>query len=57
MSEVPKDRECPLVESIDERKQRPDNNTGYLIRPDGYVGYHGRPMTGSGVFGYLEALS
>jgi 2-polyprenyl-6-methoxyphenol hydroxylase-like FAD-dependent oxidoreductase len=35
----------------------PDNNTGYLIRPDGYVGYHGRPMTESGVFGYLEALS
>ena len=26
-------------------------------RPDGCVGYHGRPMTESGVFGYLAALS
>jgi hypothetical protein len=31
----------------------PDVGTGYVIRPDGYVGYHGRPMTEQGFFNYL----
>jgi 2-polyprenyl-6-methoxyphenol hydroxylase-like FAD-dependent oxidoreductase len=35
----------------------PQVNTGYVIRPDGYVGYHGRPMTEQGLFGYLAALA
>ncbi len=35
----------------------PGVNTGYVIRPDGYVGYHGRPMTGEGLFNYLGVLA
>jgi 2-polyprenyl-6-methoxyphenol hydroxylase-like FAD-dependent oxidoreductase len=35
----------------------PGINTGYVIRPDGYVGYHGRPMTEQGVFNYSRAIS
>lgn len=35
----------------------PAANTGYLIRPDGYIGYCGRPMTERGVFDYLRTLS
>jgi len=35
----------------------PAANTGYLIRPDGYIGYCGRPMNERGVFDYLGMLS
>jgi 2-polyprenyl-6-methoxyphenol hydroxylase-like FAD-dependent oxidoreductase len=35
----------------------PAANTGYLIRPDGHIGYCGRPMTERGVFDYLGTLS
>jgi hypothetical protein len=35
----------------------PAINTGYLIRPDGHIGYCGRPMTERGVFDYLRTLS
>jgi 2-polyprenyl-6-methoxyphenol hydroxylase-like FAD-dependent oxidoreductase len=38
-------------------KYAPGVNTGYVIRPDGYVGYHARPMTEQGLFNYLGALS
>jgi hypothetical protein len=31
--------------------------TAYLIRPDGYIGYHGRPITQQGIIDYLAALS
>ncbi|MBV8865782.1 MAG: FAD-dependent monooxygenase [Acidobacteriaceae bacterium] len=34
----------------------PGVNTGYAIRPDGYVGYHGRPITEHGFLDYLSAL-
>jgi hypothetical protein len=34
----------------------PGVNTGYVIRPDGYVGYHGRPMNAQGLFDYLGVL-
>ena len=33
----------------------PEINTGYVIRPDGYVGYHGRPLTVHGLCDYLAA--
>jgi 2-polyprenyl-6-methoxyphenol hydroxylase-like FAD-dependent oxidoreductase len=35
----------------------PGINTGYVIRPDGYVGYHGRPMTNQGLFGYFTEVA
>jgi 2-polyprenyl-6-methoxyphenol hydroxylase-like FAD-dependent oxidoreductase len=35
----------------------PEVNTGYVIRPDGYVGYHGRPLTVDGLVDYLAALA
>jgi len=35
----------------------PEVNTGYIIRPDGYVGYHGRPLTVHGVDDYLAAVA
>jgi 2-polyprenyl-6-methoxyphenol hydroxylase-like FAD-dependent oxidoreductase len=35
----------------------PDVNAGYVIRPDGYVAYHGRPMTEQGLFDYLAVLA
>src|SRR5580698_4507324 len=38
-------------------KYAPGLNTGYVIRPDGYVGYHARPMTEQGLFQYLGELS
>jgi hypothetical protein len=34
----------------------PEVNTGYIIRPDRYVGYHGRPLTVHGVDDYLAAV-
>jgi hypothetical protein len=35
----------------------PEVNTGYVIRPDGYVGYHGRPLTLHGLDDYLAAVA
>ena len=35
----------------------PGVNTGYLIRPDGYVGLHSRPITEDRLFQYFETLS
>jgi len=35
----------------------PEVSTGYIIRPDGYVGYHGRPLTVHGVDDYLAAVA
>jgi FAD binding domain-containing protein len=35
----------------------PEVNTGYIIRPDGYVGYHGRPLTVHGLDDYLAAVA
>jgi hypothetical protein len=35
----------------------PEVNTGYIIRPDGYVGYHGRPLTVQGLDDYLAAVA
>jgi 2-polyprenyl-6-methoxyphenol hydroxylase-like FAD-dependent oxidoreductase len=35
----------------------PAISTGYLIRPDGYVGYHARPMTEQGLATYLAAMA
>ncbi len=32
------------------------SGTGYLIRPDGYIGYHARPLTKRGILRYLEDL-
>jgi hypothetical protein len=32
----------------------PGINTGYMIRPDGYIGYHARPIAAQGFFDYLE---
>jgi 2-polyprenyl-6-methoxyphenol hydroxylase-like FAD-dependent oxidoreductase len=34
----------------------PGINTGYVIRPDGYVGYHARPLTERGLFDYLASM-
>jgi hypothetical protein len=31
--------------------------TAYLIRPDGYIGYHARPFTQQGILDYLTALA
>jgi 2-polyprenyl-6-methoxyphenol hydroxylase-like FAD-dependent oxidoreductase len=31
--------------------------TAYLIRPDGYIGYHSRPLAAQGVIDYLTALA
>jgi hypothetical protein len=36
---------------------KPTAYTAYLIRPDGYIGYHARPMTQQGIIDYLAALS
>jgi hypothetical protein len=36
---------------------RPEVNTGYVVRPDGYVGYHGRPLTVHGLRGYMAAVA
>jgi hypothetical protein len=38
-------------------KYAPGLNTGYVIRPDGYVGYHARPMSEQRLFHYLGELS
>jgi hypothetical protein len=35
----------------------PGVSTGYLIRPDGYVGYHARPLTEKGLFAYLASTA
>lgn len=35
----------------------PDINTGYVIRPDGYVGYHARPLTTEGLLNYFASLA
>lgn len=35
---------------------KPDAATAYLIRPDGYVACHARPLTQQGVVDYLTAL-
>jgi FAD binding domain len=34
----------------------PGSETCYLIRPDGYICYHARPVTESGIFFYLDEL-
>jgi len=36
---------------------QPTTATAYLIRPDGYIGYHSRPITEQGVIDYLSALT
>jgi hypothetical protein len=36
---------------------KPTAATAYLIRSDGYIGYHGRPITQQGIIDYLAALS
>jgi hypothetical protein len=36
---------------------KPTPATAYLIRPDGYIGYHARPITQQGVIHYLAALN
>ncbi len=36
---------------------KPTAATGFLIRPDGYIGYHARPLTSQGIIDYLSALS
>jgi 2-polyprenyl-6-methoxyphenol hydroxylase-like FAD-dependent oxidoreductase len=36
---------------------RPTHATAYLIRPDGYIGYHARPVTRQGIIDYLTALA
>jgi 2-polyprenyl-6-methoxyphenol hydroxylase-like FAD-dependent oxidoreductase len=33
---------------------KPNPETAYLVRPDGYVGYHGRPMTEEGLTAYTR---
>ncbi|WP_263355630.1 FAD-dependent monooxygenase [Acidicapsa ligni] len=35
----------------------PGINTGYIVRPDGYIGYHARPITESAVLNYLETVA
>jgi FAD binding domain len=35
---------------------KPSPNAAYLIRPDGYVGYHGRPMTEDGLAAYFAEI-
>ena len=35
---------------------RPTPATAYLIRPDGYIGYHARPVTQRGIIDYLTSL-
>jgi 2-polyprenyl-6-methoxyphenol hydroxylase-like FAD-dependent oxidoreductase len=32
----------------------PDANTAYLIRPDGYIGYHARPLSVDGLLRYVQ---
>jgi 2-polyprenyl-6-methoxyphenol hydroxylase-like FAD-dependent oxidoreductase len=34
----------------------PGISTGYVIRPDGYVGYHARPLTERGFFDYFSSM-
>jgi 2-polyprenyl-6-methoxyphenol hydroxylase-like FAD-dependent oxidoreductase len=36
---------------------KPTSSTAYLIRPDGYIGYHARPLVNQGVLDYLTALN
>jgi 2-polyprenyl-6-methoxyphenol hydroxylase-like FAD-dependent oxidoreductase len=36
---------------------KPTPATAYLIRPDGYIGYHARPITQQGIINYLAALT
>jgi hypothetical protein len=36
---------------------KPTPSTAYLIRPDGYIGYHARPITQEGIIDYLAALT
>jgi 2-polyprenyl-6-methoxyphenol hydroxylase-like FAD-dependent oxidoreductase len=35
---------------------KPTTATGYLIRPDGYIGHHARPITEQGIVSYLTSL-
>jgi FAD binding domain-containing protein len=35
----------------------PSLKIGFLIRPDGYIGLHSRPVTADGFFRYFETLS
>jgi 2-polyprenyl-6-methoxyphenol hydroxylase-like FAD-dependent oxidoreductase len=35
---------------------KPTAATAYLIRPDGYIAYHARPLTQQGIVDYLAAL-
>jgi FAD binding domain len=39
-----------------EEMYQPGLLTAYLIRPDGYVGYHGRPITGESVSRHLAGI-
>jgi 2-polyprenyl-6-methoxyphenol hydroxylase-like FAD-dependent oxidoreductase len=36
---------------------KPEPATAYLIRPDGYIAYHARPITQQGIIDYLAALT
>jgi len=36
---------------------KPTASTAFLIRPDGYIGYHARPFTPQGIIDYLSALT
>ena len=36
---------------------KPTPATAYLIRPDGYIGYHARPITRQGIIDYLAAFA
>jgi 2-polyprenyl-6-methoxyphenol hydroxylase-like FAD-dependent oxidoreductase len=35
----------------------PEVDTGYVVRPDGYVGFHGRPLTTHGLLDYLATVA
>ena len=36
---------------------KPTTTTAYLIRPDGYIGYHARPITQQGIIDYFAAFA
>jgi 2-polyprenyl-6-methoxyphenol hydroxylase-like FAD-dependent oxidoreductase len=36
---------------------KPTAATAYLVRPDGYIGYHARPITQQGIINYLAAFA
>jgi 2-polyprenyl-6-methoxyphenol hydroxylase-like FAD-dependent oxidoreductase len=39
-----------------EEMYKPGIHTAYLIRPDGYIGYHGRPITEQGLAAYFARI-